>query len=334
MHTPARRAWAILKYALAVAVIAGVSLYFYRILTDPAFRTGGFALRIEYLLPAGLLYLITHTIWGTFWWQLLRSQGAHVSWGSGVRSYFISQLGKYVPGKVWVIVIRMGLLGGVVPRRIVAVTGVYETLTSMAAGAVIGALLFPYLTGGQQVIPGGAIALVAVALIPLIAGILNRYAANVVAKRKEPNAPPLPAPSFRLLVLGLLQASVGWCLLGASLGLVVRGVAPEPPAWGLNEYRQELAATATMYVAGFVVLFAPGGVGARELVLQQALVPVLRPAAGPAAVGLAAFIAVILRLVWTVAELLMIGILWSAKKLRTHTLPVRAVEQRVVESAS
>jgi uncharacterized membrane protein YbhN (UPF0104 family) len=334
MHTPARRAWAILKYALAVAVIAGVSLYFYRILTDPAFRTGGFAIRVEYLVPAGLLYLLTHTLWGTFWWQLLRSQGAHVSWGTGVRSYFISQLGKYVPGKVWVIVIRMGLLGGVVPRRVVAVTGVYETLTSMGAGAVIGALLFPYLAGGQNVIPGGALALAAVALVPIIAGLLNRYAARVVARRKEPDAPALPAPPVGLLAIGLLQASVGWCLLGLSLGLVMRGVAPEPPPWGANEYRQELAATATMYVAGFVVLFAPGGVGARELVLQQALVPVLRPASGPAAVGLAAFVAVIVRLVWTVAELLLIGILWTAKKLRTPAPPPRVAVERVVESAS
>ena len=73
-------------------------------------------------------------------------------------------------------------------------------------------------------------------------------------------------------------------------------------------YVQEVAATAVMYVAGFVVLVAPGGVGARELVLQQALTPVLRPEAGDAANGLAAVIALVLRLVWTVAELTLIGV--------------------------
>jgi glycosyltransferase 2 family protein len=314
MHSPARRALVVLKYGLAAAVVVGVALYFYRVLTDPAFQSGGFVFRWEYLVLAGLLYLLTHTLWGTFWWQLLLSQGASVSWQVAMRAYYISQLGKYVPGKVWVIVLRMGLLGGVVPRRVVAITGVYETLTSMAAGAVIGAALFPYLAGGQHVIPGGAIALCAVALVPLLAVFLNRFAAKVLAKRKEANAPALPVPPVWLLALGLLQASVGWCLLALSLGLVIRGTAPAPPEWTSTAFVQELAATTVMYVAGFVVLFAPGGVGARELVLQQALTPVLRPLAGEGAVGLAAAIALMLRLVWTVAELVMIGIVSSFKK--------------------
>ena len=314
MSSPARRAMTALKYGLAVAVIVGVSLYFYRVLNDPAFLAGGFVVRTEYLVAAGLLYLMTHTLWGTFWWQLLRSQGAHVSWFQGIRAYYISQLGKYIPGKVWVIVLRMGLLGGVVPRRVVAITGVYETLTSMAAGGVIGAVLFPYLTGGQQVIPGGAMALGSVALVPVVAVGLNRFAARVLAKRKGADAPALPVPPVWLLAVGLLQASVGWCLLAISLGLVMRGIAPVPPPWNVAAFVQELAATTVMYVAGFVVLFAPGGVGARELVLQQALAPVLRPAAGDAAEGLAAAVAIVLRLVWTVAELLVIGIMASFRK--------------------
>lgn len=312
MHSGLRRVWAVAKYALAAAVVAGVALYFYRILTNPAFKNTGFVLRAGHLVPAGLLYLATHTLWGTFWWQLLRSQHAHVSWAVGMRAYFLSQLGKYVPGKVWVIVLRMSLLGGVVPRRVVAITGVYETLTSMAAGGVIGAALFPYLAGGQGVIPGGAVALGSIALVPLLALGLNRFAARLVAKRKEPGAPPLPVPPVWLLAVGLVQASVGWCFLALSLGLVLRGIAPNPPAWGGTEFIQELAATAVMYVAGFVVLFAPGGVGARELVLQQALTPVLKPLAGDGAIGLAAIVALLLRFVWTVAELVMIGIVWLA----------------------
>ena len=316
MHSSAHRAMTGLRYGLAVAVVAGVSIYFYRVLSDPNFRAGGFVIRWEYLIPASLLYLMTHTLWGTFWWQLLRSQGGQVSWFVGIRAYFVSQLGKYIPGKVWVIVLRMGLLGGVVPRRVVAITGVYETLTSMAAGGVIGAFLFPYLTGGQDVIPGGAIALGCVAIIPVLALGLNRFAARLLARRKESNAPALPVPPFWLLVLGLLQATAGWCLLAVSLGLVMRGIAPEPPPWGAKEFVQELAATTVMYVAGFVVLFAPGGVGARELVLQQALSPVLRPVAGNAAEGLAAAIAIVLRLVWTVAELLRIVFIAFFRKRR------------------
>lgn len=317
MHSPVRRIINVLKYVLAAAVIIGVSLYFYRVLSDPAFRSEGFVIRWQYLIPAGFLYILSHSIWATFWWQLLLSQGAKVTWFVGMQAYFISQLGKYVPGKVWVIVLRMGLLGGTVPRRIVAITGVYETLTSMSAGSVIGAALFSSLAGGQQVIPGGAIALGVVALVPLLAVFLNQFAAKVLAKRKEANAPALPVPPVWLLVVGLLQASFGWCLLALSLGLVVRGTAPIPPEWNGTTFVQELAATTVMYVAGFVVLFAPGGVGARELVLQQALTPVLRPMAGESAIGLAAVIALMLRLIWTVAEMIAIGIVSIFKRKGT-----------------
>ena len=299
----------ILKSLFAVAVVVGVGSYFSKILLDPKLNAESYTLRWGWLFAAGLLYLTAHTIWGTFWWQLLRNQGAKVRWGPSLRAYFISQLGKYVPGKIWVIVMRVGLLGGNVPRRVVIVTGIYETLTSMAAGATLGAALFPYLTGGQSVLQGGTLALGGIAAVPFLAALVNKLAARMADKRQDPDAPTIPAPPVWLLALGLLQASVGWCLLAVSLRCVMMGVIPLPPAWTSSSFVQDLAVTTIMYVAGFVVIFAPGGVGARELILQQALVPVLRSTSGDAAEGLAAIVAIVVRVVWTFAELFMIGLL-------------------------
>lgn len=299
----------ILKTLFALAVVVGVGSYFAKILLDPKLNAESFTLRWEWLFFAGLLYLTAHTIWGTFWWQLLRSQGANVRWRQGVGAYFISQLGKYVPGKIWVIVMRVSLLGGNIPRRVVIVTGIYETLTSMAAGSTLGAALFPYLTGGQSVLQGGTLALGGIAAVPFLAALVNNLAARLAKKRHDPDAPSIPAPPLWLLALGLLQASVGWCLLAVSLRCVLMGVVPRPPDWTSSCFVQDLAVTTIMYVAGFVVIFAPGGVGPRELILQQALVPVLRSTSGDAAGGLAAIVAIVIRVVWTVAELLMIGLL-------------------------
>ncbi len=74
-------------------------------------------------------------------------KGVQVSWYAGLRAYFVSQLGKYVPGKAWVILMRVGMLrhdahAHPIP---VAVTATYETLCSMAAGALLGVLLLPQL---------------------------------------------------------------------------------------------------------------------------------------------------------------------------------------------
>jgi glycosyltransferase 2 family protein len=300
----------LLKLVFAGAVVVGVGVYFWRIFQDPNLNAEKFVIRWPELVGAAGLYLCAHTLWGTFWWQLLRSQDADIRWSQALRAYFVSQLGKYVPGKVWVIVMRVSMLGGQIPRRTVAVTGIYETLTSMASGSILGAIFFSYLAGGETFLRGGSLALIAVACVPLVAGLLNHTAVRIVRKRFETHSSTFPAPSLWLLALGILQAAIGWCLLAISLRLVIQGTIPEPPEWHRELFFHDLAATTIMYVAGFIVFFAPGGVGARELILQKALVPGLKLISGDAAEGLAAVVAIVLRLVWTLAEILIIAIVW------------------------
>jgi glycosyltransferase 2 family protein len=62
------------------------------------------------------------------------------------------------------------------------------------------------------------------------------------------------------------------------------------------------------------VLVAPGGLGVRELVLQQALTRRFASTMDePAAAGMAVVVALVLRLVWTVAELIVATMLWLRK---------------------
>jgi len=69
-------------------------------------------------------------------------------------------------------------------------------------------------------------------------------------------------------------------------------------------YPADLGAVALSYVAGFVILVAPGGLGIREFVLQETLTPRFVPALdSQTAAGLAVIVALLLRLSWTVAEL-------------------------------
>jgi uncharacterized membrane protein YbhN (UPF0104 family) len=308
-----------LKTALALALILGVGWRFADLLSKPELRERQLTPRVEYLLPAGLLYLAAHTIWATFFVQLLRSQGARVPWRTGVRAYFVSQFGKYVPGKAWVILLRMMIL-----RRhglsaaVVGVSATYEALTSMAAGAVIGVCLLPWAGMGLEVGSVAWLGLIAVAGLPLALGALNKVAARVVAKRRGPDARPLPSPPVWLLGRGLLQAAAGWCLLGLSLCATIRGLTPEPTTLTGDNYLASLAAVAVSYVAGFVVLISPGGLGARELLLQEMLARQLGPSAGLAAEGLAAVVALVLRLVWTASEVGVALMLLAIGKLLGH----------------
>jgi len=225
-----RRLWLAIKTALAVAIVTGVAVQFTKILSQRELKELQFALRFEYLLPAGVLYLMAHCSWGAFWVRLLRDQGIAVSWFAGLRAYFVSQVGKYIPGKVAVIVIRVGMLGKPGTRLAVGVTATYETLTNMAAGALVGMLFLPYLVALPAEVSANVVYLIAFAALPVVLVLLHKLAVRLAARSRGPDAPPLHSPSTLLLAQGLLHGAAGWCLLGVSLGLVIRGVVPEPPA--------------------------------------------------------------------------------------------------------
>ena len=223
-----RRGW---KPALALVIIALVARQFYRILDRPELNPYPFALRVEYLIPAGLLYLAAHACWAWFWLRLLRSQDIEVSFFEGLRAYFVSQYGKYIPGKVAVIAIRIAMLGweGKAPAEpgaappprnralAVGVTATYETLISMGAGAIVGVLLLPWVEVMPDQLSRNLEFVFAVAALPLVLGVLNKLAARRIAKNARSGCPPLPSPPLGLLFQGLLQGAVGWCLLGISL---------------------------------------------------------------------------------------------------------------------
>jgi uncharacterized membrane protein YbhN (UPF0104 family) len=77
---------------------------------------------------------------------------------------------------------------------------------------------------------------------------------------------------------------------------------------------------ALAYVAGFLAVFLPGGVGVREALLLALLRPELAHQGVRGAEAVAALAVVLLRLVWTVAELLMAAV---AYRLPGPGLPSR-----------
>ncbi|MFO0822698.1 MAG: lysylphosphatidylglycerol synthase domain-containing protein [Gemmataceae bacterium] len=298
-----RRLWLVVNALTAIAIVVGVAGYFTKTLRDSQFDLSRLHVRFEYLVAAGLLYLGAHCCWATFWVRLLHHEGVRVSWYAGLRAYLISQFGKYLV-KGWVVVLRISMLrhdahAHPIP---VAVTAVYETLCSMAAGALIGVLLLPQLGVLPAEVSSKLSVLFTMAALPVALGVLNKLAARVVAKKRGEHTRPLPAPSIFLLFQGLVHGVCGHCLLGLSLGLTVMAVVPDTALTG-ETYAADLGANSVAYVAGFVVVVAPGGLGAREFVLATALTPRFAETLGASeAAAMAVVVALLLRFVWTVAE--------------------------------
>jgi uncharacterized membrane protein YbhN (UPF0104 family) len=322
LHSVPRQRWVLaIEVALALAILVGVVTYFAKILKQ--MPPVPFAPRAELLILSGALYLLAHLCWSTFWVRLLHWEGVHVPWGIGLRTYYISQFGKYIPGKVAVLFMRVGMLrhrGG--DPIAVAVTATYETLTSMSAGALLAVLFLPALGVLPPQIAGNTTALFAVVALPIGLAILNKLAARIAKKRRGPHARPLPAPSVFLLAQGLVHGACGYLLLAVALGLTVRGLVPSAPDWTPGAYSADLAAVGLAYVAGFVIVVAPGGLGVREFVLAAVLAPSLAPAVGDqAAVGMSVVVALVLRLTWTITEVVLGLVLYALKPALPPRVP-------------
>jgi uncharacterized membrane protein YbhN (UPF0104 family) len=306
----------LLKLLFTLVVLAFVGWFFARILTSEELRNKtdpsrtpaqvlwdqARAARPAELALAAVLYLSGMAFSGAFWVGLLRTAGAPMPVAAGFRAYYISHLGKYTPGMGAPTVMRMTMAAaaGVRPGT-AALTAGYETLTTMAAGALLAAVLTAWRAATDPAMIWKAIILLVVAGVPILPGVFNPLVRRLSARFTA--GQPLPRLPAAALPVGLVVTACGWAFLGASLFAVVRAVGASPPAWGVGEWLDCTAVAALSYVAGFLSQ-TPGGVGVRELILQQFLAPRLGGDA-PALVAV-----LLLRALWTGAEVVAAGVLF------------------------
>jgi uncharacterized membrane protein YbhN (UPF0104 family) len=231
------------------------------------------------------------------WRTILARWDRRLSFIAAARIWLVSNLGRYVPGKVWQIA-AMGVLAQREGVSAVAATGsaVLNAVVNIAAGlAVVMAtgwrlLSLPY--SGAPAVAAGIIVLAAVGLIavPWIAPHVVVLLQRITGRHDVVALPPRG-------ILGVAVAGnvVGWVLYGLAFQLLARGIVGEAPG-GLPSY---VAVYTLSYLVGYLVLPAPAGVGVRE-----ASMVTLMPAAGLATPAQAAVLAIASRLVLTILDVL------------------------------
>ncbi|MDE2667501.1 MAG: hypothetical protein OXI69_15280 [Acidobacteriota bacterium] len=251
-----------------------------------------------------LCYLVGMAVFAEFWRRGVGALGGKLPRLDCHFAYFVSQLGKYVPGKAWVILIRYGLIGkNRLSFRAVTASSVYETFNVMGSGALLSFLVL-LLLGGDTVLLWLALGLSAALLVashPPVSG----WIAKVAGWGSGSEEQPLPVPSWRVFWKATPLLILGWILAGASFPLAGAGIGVHYP--GPSEVVLAGAASGLAVAAGFVVLVAPAGLGVREWLLVQAL----GPSVGE---GPAALVAVAARGLQVCGELGMAGVLYGLRK--------------------
>ncbi|MCA9247580.1 MAG: flippase-like domain-containing protein, partial [Planctomycetales bacterium] len=89
-----------------------------------------------WLSLAGVLYFVGMMPCAVFWHRILWALGQRPTFFESLRAYHIGHLGKYVPGKALVVVLRSSLVKGPRVDPAIAAASVFlETFTMMAVGA-------------------------------------------------------------------------------------------------------------------------------------------------------------------------------------------------------
>lgn len=217
------------------------------------------ALDVEWswIAAATVIVLLTYLLLIDAWRRVVTASGEQLSLGNAARIWFVSNLGKYVPGKIWSITAMtvMARQSSVSPVA-AAGSSVLMQLVSIATG--IGVVLA---TGAHAVDrPLVAIGVVVALVLLLIATPRLLPAAISIAARVVGREIAVPRLAGTTVFGAVVRSAVSWIAYGVAFQFFVRGVLGHS-AGAPTSY---IAVYAGSYIIGFLALFAPGGAVVRE----------------------------------------------------------------------
>lgn len=266
------------------------------------------------LALSSLLLLAVYLLHALLWRRITRDiDGGSANLRDTLHAYFVSSLGRYIPGRLWQLAGLAVLSGraGLAPSRAIAAS-LFGQLGFLTTGLLFLALTLPDLAGALGNRFGSALInpllLASVLLAGAAAGIWFLAATRaghalreVVTRRLGQRMGERVATTLRIAdqvepgraLLWSAGYAFSWLLLGTAFVLFVSAFAPVPGARVVGT----AGTVAASYLAGYLFILAPAGLGARELVMGLLLGQFLSPTA--------ALVTAVLSRVWfTTAELL------------------------------
>ena len=274
------------------------------------------------VIGSGVIVFVTYLILIEAWRATLRAWAEPLAFATAARIWFVSNLGKYVPGKVWQIA-AMGAMAH--QERVSAATAVASSLLVNVVNIVTGFAVIAFTSAGQiaaavgtadgrgaratewavvAIAVAGGVALVLAPLaIPRIAALAGRVTGRSVA---------IPSVPHRAVWTVAVTTTVAWLLYGAAFAVFAYAITPRATGTAVSY----VAVYTGSYLAGYLALFAPGGVGVREAVLVLAM-----PRFGLMPAPDAAIVAIASRLWLTVLEIAPGLLLWKRPSRSEHHQP-------------
>jgi uncharacterized membrane protein YbhN (UPF0104 family) len=263
------------RTALRVAVATAIAVVVVRFVLQQwdAIRVSAGALRPSWpgITIASACVFAGYAVLIASWQLLLRIWGSPLPRTDAARIWFVSSLGKYVPGKVWSIA-AMAVLAKEAGASPVAATGsaIIMQLVNLAAGFAVVALAGAGdLLAAYPLIRAGAWLTVALTLVGLLFGpALLSWALRAASRLLRQPAPRIPTITRTSLLLLFGANVLAWVAYGVGFGIFWRALLGHGGGISLAA----LAVYTASYLLGFLALVVPGGLGVRETALTGLLI--------------------------------------------------------------
>ncbi|MFC1735698.1 lysylphosphatidylglycerol synthase domain-containing protein [Candidatus Hydrogenedentota bacterium] len=263
------------------------------------------------LLALSIALIFCSYLYGIVLWRgLLSNLGYELSFRQAWRASVLSELAKYVPGKVWTYLGKAYICKGygVPPERTLLSSAVGTGLTWMAA-AMVFLLSMPFWidTAGNSrlmFIPAlAAVPLCAVCAHPRVMGLVVNTLLRLTGR------PRMDVPvKYGVILLYSGHYVTWWVIYGTAFTVMASSIRGIEEFISLD-FQMCLLMTgmiAISLVAGSMVVFLPAGIGAREIALQGLLSLIMPPYA-------AATIAIAARIWVSALELLLLPLYLISK---------------------
>ncbi len=273
-------------------------------------KDASFTFEIFPLILSTLIFAFSYLIQIWAWYLITLKLKIAISFRETLESWLYSQLGKYLPGKVWLLLSRFYFYESRgKPKKAISIALYLETATIvMAAGLMfLAALIFfkevrPFYTGRQSMwlaflFLSGFISLHPRVLQKILNWVLVRF-------KREPISLSI---SYSNILWILFVCIISWIVGGVGFYLLVDSVYSVAPQYILF-LTGALAISSTV---GLIALFAPSGLGVREGVLVYLLSFMM-------ATPVAVIVSILTRIWMTLIEIGLIGVVYLLRQLQNQ----------------
>jgi len=197
-------------------------------------------------------------------WALASTTGQLLGLRPTAQTFFVSQLGKYIPGAVWPVLAQMELTNKYGATRAQSVLGsTLAMIIGLASAITLGGI--SVLASGISLLTYWFLVPVAIVcslvLTPPILRLVVQMLGRRISRFRSLQDIIIDGRSITLAIVWNIAAWIFW---GTQAWIILRAFAPI--GFGAD-FLLTLGAFALSFAVGFVIIIAPGGIGPREAAL-------------------------------------------------------------------